>query len=164
MFLYRFPPPILKAKKRSKKQRPDSGVSTSSEHEPTDHNGESTSKNNKMYALKQNSKQETKSETIQRTKIESEADLLVYYSTIPGHYSYGSVAEGTFFMREARKSVCEQLNEAYKNLPNNMSLDVMIKNINESIKGSEMQLAETLDRSSGTVYFKPKMVSFDFES
>jgi hypothetical protein len=144
----------------AKSKRPDSGVSTSSGHEPTDHNDVSTFKNKKMDAPKQNTKQETKSEPKQRTKIESEADLLVYYSTIPDHYSYGTVAEGTFFIR----SVCKELNEAYKNLPNNMSLDVMIKNINESVKGSEMQLAEILDRFSGTVYFQPKSVSFDFES
>jgi len=143
----------------AKSKRPDSGGSTSSRHEPTNHNDVRTGNNNKMHAPKQKTKQETMSEPKQRFKIESEADLLVYYSTIPEHYSYDNVAEGTLFI----KSVCKQLNEAYKNLPNNMSLDVMIKNINESVKGSEIQMSETLDRFSSTVYFQPKNVSFDFE-
>jgi hypothetical protein len=143
----------------AKRQRRDSGMSSSSGHDPTDHNDVRTSNNNKMHAPKQNTKQETKSEPKLRTKMETEADLLVYYSTITDHLSYGNEAEGTLFI----KSVCKQLSEAYKNLPNNISLDVMIKNINESVKGSEKQLAETLDRFSGTVYFQPKKVSFDFE-
>ena len=131
----------------AKNNRPDSGVSTKSGNSTTDHIDDKTNNNNnnKMHAPKQN------------TQMESESDLLVYYSTIPDHYSYGSVAEGTLFI----KNVCNQLNEAYKNLPNNMSLDAMIKNINESVKGSEKQLAEALDRFSGTVHFKPKNVSFD---
>ncbi len=131
----------------AKKQRADSGESTSSGHEPTDHIDDETNNNNsnKIHAPKQN------------TQMESESDLLVYYSTIEGQLSSGNVAEGTIFI----KSVCKQLNEAYKNLPNNMSLDVMIKNINESVKGSAKQLSEALDRFSGTVHFKPKNVSFD---
>jgi len=129
----------------AKKQRADS---TSSGHEPTDHIDDETNNNNnnnKIRARKQN------------TQMETESDLLVYYSTIEGQVSSGNVVEGTIFI----KNVCKQLNEAYKNLPNNMSLDAMIKNINESVKGSAKQLAEALDRFSGTVHFKPKNVSFD---
>jgi paraquat-inducible protein B len=132
----------------AKKQRADSRASTSSGHEPTDHIDDETNNNNnnnKIHAPKQN------------TQMENESDLLVYYSTIEGQVSSGNVAEGTIFI----KNVCKQLNEAYKNLPNNMSLDAMIKNINESVKGSAKQLAEALDRFSGTVHFKPKNVSFD---
>jgi len=140
--------------------RPGSGNSTKSGHEP-DHKEEKTSL--KMHAPKQiNTKQEPNSEPKPRTDIKTEADLLVYYSTITDHRSYGNEAEGTIFI----KSVCKQFSEAYKNLlsPKNMSLDVMIKNINESVKGSEIQLSETLDRFTGTVYFQPKNVSYDFES
>ena len=136
--------------------RPGSGVSTESGHEP-DHKEEKTSL--KMHAPKQNTKQETGPKPKQRTKKDNEADLLVYCSTIPDHYSFGNVAKGTLFI----KSVCKEFKKAYKNLPNNMSLDDMIKNINKRVKGSDMQLAETLDRFSATVYFKPKNVSFDFE-
>jgi caspase 2 len=130
----------------AKKQRADSDASTSSGHETTDHiDDETSNNNNKMHAPYQN------------TQMESESDLLVYYSTIEGQVSSGNLVEGTIFI----KNVCKQLNEAYKNLPNNMSLDEMIKNINESVKGSAKQLAEALDRFSGTVHFKPKNVSFD---
>jgi hypothetical protein len=130
----------------AKNKRPDSGVSTKSGNSTTDHIDDKTrhNNNNKIHVPKK------------YTQMESESDLLVYYSTIPDHYSYGSVAEGTLFI----KNVCIQLNEAYKNLPKNMSLDVMIKNINGSVKGSEKQLAEALDRFSGTVQFMPKNVSF----
>ena len=143
----------------AKSERSDSRVSTKSGHEP-DNKEVKTSL--KMHAPKQITKQEPNSEPQPRTDIKTEADLLVYYSTITDHRSYGNVAEETIFI----KSVCEQLSEAYKNLlsPKNMSLDVMIKNINESVKGSQIQLSETLDRFSGTVYFQPKNVSYDFES
>jgi len=126
--------------------RPDSGVSTSSGHEP-DNNDERTSNNNKTINLKQITKQ--------RTKIESEADLLVYYSTIPNHYSYGNVTEGTIFI----KSVCKELNEAYKNLPNNIKLSEMLVNINNSVSESGKQLALPELGLLKDVNFTPKEVS-----
>jgi caspase 7 len=124
-------------------KRPDSGTSTTSGHGLTDHINE-LKKNNKTHALKQN------------TKIESEADLLVYYSTIPNHYSYGTEAEGTFFI----KSLCKELNEAYKNLPNNLKLLEMSVNINKSVREKGMQLAEPMHRLMADVNFKPKNVGF----
>jgi hypothetical protein len=132
----------------AKNQRPDSGVSTTSGHEITDHINETSSNknnnNNKTYALKQN------------TKIEAESDLLVYYSTIPNHYSYGTEAQGTFFI----KSLCKELNEAYKNLPNNLKLLEMSVNINKSVRDKGMQLAEPMHRLMADVNFKPKNVGF----
>jgi hypothetical protein len=141
---------------KAKNDRPDSGVSTSSRNELTDHIDEKTK--NKMHMPKQSPK---KTEYVQKQRtyfIETESDLLVYYSTIEGQVSSGNVSGGTIFI----KNVCEEFKKAYKNLPNNISLDAMIKNINRSVKESEIQLAETLDRFSGTVYFKPKDVSTFF--
>jgi len=130
-------------------QRPDSSVSTSSGNEP-DCLDEKPS-NDKTNVFKQSFKPK------QNTKLENEADLLVYYSTISDHFSSGNIAKGTIFI----DSVCQEFKKAYENLPNNMSLDDMIKNINKHVKGSTKQLAETLDRFSASVYFKPKNVSFD---
>jgi hypothetical protein len=122
--------------------RPDSGISTTSGHGLTDHINERN--NSKNHALKQN------------TKIEAESDLLVYYSTIPNHYSYGTETDGTFFI----KSLCKELNEAYKNLPNNIKLLEMTVNINKSVRDKGMQLAEPMHRLMADVNFKPKKVGF----
>ena len=123
----------------------DSGVSKSLENTTDDNIEERTSDNkNKTNNLKKIT-----------SYLESEADLLVYYSTIPNHYSYGSEAEGTFFI----KSVCKQLNEAYKNLPNNIKLLEMSANINKSVSESDKQLALTEHRLLKDVNFTPKKVS-----
>jgi hypothetical protein len=135
-----------KNKMESKNHRPDSGVSKSLENTPDDHKDESTSNtnNNKTKNLKQIT-----------SYIENEADLLVYYSTIPDHYAHGTVAEGTFFI----KSVCKELNEAYKNLPNNIKLLEMSAKINKSVRESGKQLALAEHRLSEDVNFTPKKVS-----
>ena len=99
--------------------------------------------NSKNHALKQN------------TKIEAESDLLVYYSTIPNHYSYGTETDGTFFI----KSLCKELNEAYKNLPNNIKLSEMLMNINNNVSESGKQLALPELGLLKDVNFTPKNVS-----
>jgi hypothetical protein len=135
-----------KNKMEPKNHRPDSGVSKSLENTPDDHKEERTSNNNDN---RNNLKQIT-------SYLENEADLLVYYSTIPDHYAHDTVVEGTLFI----KSVCKELNEAYKNLPNNMSLGVMILNINKSIRDKGMQLPHLIIRLARDVNFTPKKVSF----
>ena len=95
--------------------------------------------------------------------IEYESDLFIFYSTLPNHSSFAfvDVQEGTYFI----KSVCEVLNDAYKNLPNNLSLSQMITKINEKVKNEGMKLGERLQltdpRTTLTkdVYFTPKNVS-----
>jgi len=136
-------------------QRPGSSVSTSSGNEPDCINEKPN--NEKTNVLIQISKQETAAEPKKNTEQEKEADLLVYFSTISDHFSLGNIAKGTIFI----DSVCQELNKAYEDLQNNMSLDVMIKKINERVKRSTKQLSETLDRFSASIYFKPKNVSFD---
>ena len=135
-----------KNKMESKNHRLDSGVSESLENTPDDHKDEGTNNNNNNKT--NNLKQIT-------SYIENEADLLVYYSTIPDHYAHGTVAEGTFFI----KSVCEQLNEAYKNLPNNITFLEMSANINKSVSESGKQLALAEHRLLKDVNFTPKEVS-----
>jgi hypothetical protein len=129
----------------TKNQRPDSGVSTKSGNSTTDHKDDKTSKNNNntMHAPKQN------------THMESESDLLVYNSTLPDHYAYGSVAEGTLFI----KNVCKELNQAYKNLPNNIKLSDMLMNINNNVSESGKQLALPELGLLKDVNFTPKKVS-----
>ena len=82
----------------------------------------------------------------------------MYYATLPEHYAYGDVAEGTYFI----KSVCKELNQAYTNLPNNNLLSGMILNINKSVRESGMALADPINRLVLDVKFTPKKVSFDF--
>jgi hypothetical protein len=135
-----------------KKQRSYSSGSTSGGNE-ADHIGESTS--NKVNALKQNATQQTKSEPKQKTKMEREADLLMYYATLPEHYAFGNVAEGTIFI----KSVCKELNQAYSNLPNNNLLSGMILNINKCVRESGLALADPINRLVLDVNFTPKKVS-----
>ena len=136
-----------KNKMEPKNHRPDSGVSESLGNTPYDHKDERTNNNNDN---RNNLKQIT-------SYRENEADLLVYYSTIPDHYSHGTVAEGTFFI----KSVCKVLNEAYKNIPNNIKLLEMSVNINKSIRDKGMQLPHLIIRLARDVNFTPKKVSFD---
>jgi caspase 7 len=51
-------------------------------------------------------------------RLEYEADLLVNNATLPDHYAFGTMNEGSVFVN----SVCAVLNEAYKNLPNNIAV------------------------------------------
>jgi hypothetical protein len=136
-----------------KKQRADSGTSTKSGNSPRDHIDDETS--NKVNALKQNTPQETKSEPKTKTKISTKTDLLVYNATLPKHYAYGNVAEGTNFI----KSVCKELNKAYKNVPNNVPLSQMITKINKRVEKTEIQVADPIYRLKKEVYFSPKNVS-----
>ena len=65
-------------------------------------------------------------------KIETESDLLIYYSTLPNYVSWAN-NEGTIFIQ----SFCDVLsNEAYKNLPDNLSLSEMITKINGKIRNA----------------------------
>jgi caspase 7 len=108
----------------------------------------------------QSTKKETESNLKQSSLIEAESDLLVYYATLPEHYAFGNVTEGTYFI----KSVCKELNQAYTNLPNNNLLSGMILNINKSVRESGLALADPINRLVLDVNFTPKKVSFDFES
>ena len=92
------------------------------------------------------------------TNFDGESDLLIYYSTLPDHFSYASsnnVADGTTFIQ----SFCEVFNDAYKNLPNNLSLTQMIIRINERVSNKRMQIAVPEFRMNKEIYFCPKDVS-----
>jgi caspase 7 len=126
--------------------RPDSGISNTNKSNPTD-------TKNKTTTLDQSTKKDSESNL---TKIEAEADLLVYYATLPEHYAYGNKTnEGTIFI----ESVCTELNEAYKNLPNNILLSAMILNINKRVRESGLELADPINRLMAEVNFTPKNVS-----
>ena len=93
----------------------------------------------------------------QKTLINIEADLLVYNATLPKHYAYGTVTDGTYFI----ESICEVLNEAFKNLPNNLSLSQMVTKVNKRVKETdkEIQVADSSNRLLKEVFFAPKNVS-----
>ena len=92
---------------------------------------------------------------IQANKSEYESDLIIYYSTLPNHLSWRvDESEGTIFI----KSVCDVFNDAYKNLPNNMSLAQMITKINKSVSKRGQQISAPIYRMSKEVYFLPKDV------
>jgi caspase 7 len=91
-----------------------------------------------------------------KTKFNEETDLFVFNSTLPDHYSYSNnVAEGTIFIQ----SFCDVFNDAYKNLPNNLSLAQMIIRINEKVSESQQQISDPIFRMSKEIYFRPKNVS-----
>ena len=85
-------------KKMVIKGRPDSDDSETNEQSNSD-----------TITLEQSTKKETASNLEQGSRIEAESDLLMYYATLPEHYAFGNVAEGTYFI----KSVCKELNQAY---------------------------------------------------
>jgi hypothetical protein len=93
--------------------------------------------------------------TNKKTEISSKTDLLVYNATLPEHYAFGTENSGTYFI----KSVCEVLNDAYKNLPNNLPLSQMITKINQKVEKTEIQVADPIYRLKKEVYFTPKNVS-----
>jgi caspase 7 len=107
----------------------------------------------------QSTKKESASNLQQISRIEAESDLLMYYATLPEHYAFGSVAEGTYFI----KSVCKELNQAYTNLPNNNLLSGMILNINKSVRESGLALADPINRLVFDVKFTPKKVSVEIK-
>jgi caspase 7 len=89
------------------------------------------------------------------TNFDEESDLLIYYSTLPEHYSYShNVADGTTFIQ----SFCDIFNDAYKNLPHNLSLTQMITRINERVSNKRMQISVPELRMSKDIYFSPKNV------
>ena len=93
------------------------------------------------------------------TKFESESDLLIYFSTLPNHLSWSvDKNEGTIFI----KSFCDVFNDAYKNLPNNMSLAQMITRINKSVSEKRLQVPVPEFRINKEIKFLPKEVSLVF--
>jgi hypothetical protein len=94
-------------------------------------------------------------DTNKKTRSNAESDLLVYNATLPKHYAFGTENSGTYFI----KSVCEVLNDAYKNLPNNLPLSQMITKINQNVEKTEIQVADPIYRLKKEVYFTPKNVS-----
>ena len=126
--------------------RPDSGITKTNKNIPY----ETT---NKTTTLDQSTKKEIESNF---TKVEAESDLLVYYATLPEHYAFGNKTnEGTIFI----ESVCTELTEAYKHLPNNILLSGMILNINKRVRESGLELADPINRLVADVNFTPKNVS-----
>ncbi len=109
---------------------------------------------------------------IPNNKAEYESDLLVYCSTLPGHLSWSNndPEEGTIFI----KSVCDVFNDAYKNIPNNLSLAQMVNRINNELSSKIVeindenrhkvivQVAERSNTMKGDVYFWPKNVNVIF--
>jgi hypothetical protein len=96
---------------------------------------------------------------LKRKRLQSKTNLiclLVYYATITNHHA--KVTDGGVFVN----SVCEVLNEAYKSLPNNLSLSQMVTKINEKIRNEGIEKVFSSSRSTLTkeVYFTPKYVSF----
>jgi caspase 7 len=127
--------------------RSDSVESTSSEDSARDYQTrENTSDSNELYTKK-------------KTSIYAESDLLVYNATLPKHYAFGTEKDGTYFIQ----SVCNVLNEAYKELPKNMPLSTMILNTNKSVRVSGIQLAHPINNLVADVYFMPKNVSSTLE-
>ena len=96
--------------------------------------------------------------TNKKTRRNAESDLLVYNATLPNHYAYGTETDGTIFI----KNVCQVLNDAYKEMPNNMPLSKMILNINKSVRDSGIQLADPINHLMADVYFTPKNVSWSY--
>ena len=126
------------------KPRPDSGESKSFVQLDTDNHP----RTNTIVSHSLNSSK--------KTSINSESDVLVYNATLPKHYAYGTISEGTFFIQ----SVCDVFfNEAFKNLPNNLPLSQMITIVNSRVKATEIMLADPINRLTKEVYFTPKNVS-----
>jgi caspase 7 len=94
-------------------------------------------------------------DTNKKTRSNAESDLLVYNATLPNYYAFGTENSGTYFI----KSVCEVLNDAYKNLPNNLPLSQMITKINQKVEKTKIQVADPIYRLKKEVYFAPKKVS-----
>ena len=130
--------------------RSDSDESSSDEQPSNDYQtGDNTSDSDELNTKK-------------KTSIYAESDLLVYNATLPKHYAYGTVTNGTYFIQ----SVCDVFwEEAYKNLPNNLPLSQMITMINKRVEESDqkIQLADPINRLKKEVYFMPKNVSFTLE-
>jgi hypothetical protein len=130
--------------------RQDSDVSTSSGNNPFEFE-EIPNNITASTAHSSNPKNEKK-----RTFIKFESDLLVFYSTKKHYVAFGNSIKGTKFI----ESVCEVFNEAYKGLPNNLSLNQMITIINAKVaKKGGIQLTDPSPNFFKEVYFTPKNVS-----
>jgi caspase 7 len=129
--------------KKHIKTRPDSSESKSSGQDISDNHP----KDNKSISASSN--------TNKKTEISTKTDLLVFNATLPDYYAFGTEKDGTFFI----KSVCEVLNDAYKNVPNNLPLSQMITKINQKVEKTEIQVADPIYRLKKEVYFSPKNVS-----
>ena len=127
----------------------------------------SASSTNSNQGAKMSDKPEFNSSSIKNPKsndnkkvasiFENESDLLIYYSTLPKHLSFSTkIEDGTIFI----KSVCDVFIEAYKNLPDNMSLATMITNINKSVSVKQLQVPVPEFRMTEEIKFLPKNVSF----
>ena len=57
------------------------------------------------------------------------------------------------------KSVCDVLNDAYKDLPNNMSLTKMLMKIRQNVSNSKKQISEPIFTMNKEMFFLPKDVS-----
>ena len=79
---------------------------------------------------------------------EYESDLLIYDSTLT------NLDDGSIFI----KSFCDVFNNAYKNLPKNMSLSQMIAKINDTVSTNVQQKSHLIIRMSKEIYFFPKNV------
>jgi hypothetical protein len=115
-------------------------------------NSGKSSSGNEEYSYTDMAPYSSKEKKLNKKK-EHESDLFIFYAT--GHYSFGTEAEGTCFI----KSVCEVFNLAYKNLPNNMSLTQMIIRINEEVKQKAEQMTDHRITFTKELYFMPKNVS-----
>jgi len=94
-----------------------------------------------------------------RTFIKFEADLLVFYATKKHFYAFVTETnEGTIFI----ESVCEVFNNAYTDIPKNLSLSQMLMKINANVeeKGGK-QLTDLNLNFKKEVYFTPKNVSLN---
>ena len=83
---------------------------------------------------------------------ENESDLFIYDSTLP------NLDDGSIFI----KSFCDVFNDAYKNLPDNMSLAQMISKLNYEVSKTVQQITHLIFRMSKEIYFLPKNVNQNF--
>ncbi len=130
----------------------DSGESTSKSNDPTDHASNNSTTSTTHSSNPNNDKK--------RTFIKFEADLLVYYATKKHYAAFSNKThEGTKFI----ESVCEVFNEAYKGLPNSLSLFDMITIINAKVEeNGGKQLTDPKLNFKKKVFFTPKDVSFSW--
>jgi len=66
-----------------------------------------------------------------------ESDLLVFNATLPNNLAWSiSSSQGTIFIQ----SLCQVFNEAYRNLPSNLSMSQIITKIKQKVKEQKRQL------------------------
>ena len=102
-------------------------------------------------------------QTKETSFLEYESDLFIFFSTLPNHSSFPflDTNKGTYFIQ----SLCKVFNQAYMNLPNNLSLSQMVTEINKKVKdeglklGKRFQLTDPRTTLTKELYFVPKNVS-----